>query len=254
VIEKRITPTDIMTGIPLPIFPNSELPPVLGRCEKNLDRIGDFHHSFHPRQELLHAGLGEKALRFCRVQWAMYDDHHNTIGYHKNLVGPDLPKTEKDKFKTVVFASAGYIPENALVFDKAGEVSIRHLGYYQRSMLQDTGAIRVDDPLIVKDYLLAYTGRNGSAAMDPSMLDEFLHSSDIEIRKKIGQRLLMLASEVTTDSFSSDYSQAKKAHLLPPNRSRAPSTYLTHLLTYRSRGRYELDKRSLKLFAASLAV
>src|SRR4051812_44051119 len=104
-----------MTGIPLPLWPRDDLPPIaIGRI-RNYARIADWHHPFHPRAHLLTDNLGAAAVRNCRIQWTEYDDHHHK--YHGAFKGSELPQGSDEQFRTVVLAAAGFIPDAAIGFD-----------------------------------------------------------------------------------------------------------------------------------------
>jgi hypothetical protein len=230
------TPTDPMTGIPLPIFPNSELPPPLSWNEHNTERIGDEHHPFHPRRQLLGMDLAGEALRHCRVQWTMYGDHHeeSARGYHHFYEGPPLPDTDEAWYRTVVFASAGFVPYKALTVDREGAPVRRILSREAHDRLLDEGIIRVGKYGKVKDYLLDYAVKRGRKEIDEQLISNFLGTKDLEKKLALGQKLIRVASEVVTEPLSPIYREAKKAKLLPYRRSGEVGNYVCNLLTIKT--------------------
>ena len=252
VAEKLITPTDELSGLPLPIFPNPQLTPVLSRSVINRDRVADLHHTFHPRLSLVNMGLSAEALRACRVQWVLYDDHHNEVGYHKGFVGSERPKTDFDMFKTIVFASAGYVPDRALAFDEEANHTVVSLNRAQHAQLLQPGIMRVDNYTKVKDYLLDYAARKGITDRGSSTVDEFLFSKDKARCALLGNELIRLASEVATSDLDRDYREAKKARALPDRRSSVVANFVGNLLTIKTDGSGLSDARALRVFQTSL--
>ena len=244
--ELLITPVDESTGIPLPLYPQPELPirPGGKGGKKVLEGIADDHHPFHPRSDLLGRGLGAEALRHCRIQWADYDEHHNS--YHNMYVGPPLPQSQGDKFRTVVFAAAGYIPAEAIRFVSRGDTpKIAPLTATQRMGLLQSGNIRIEQQKPLKMFLLDYLMKHGLSEVAEGMIDEFLNTGDFEKAQEIGNALLHVASNVTTDPFSSEYINAIRERLLP-RRSAKVGNFVCNLILTESRGLHRKFLNQLK--------
>lgn len=118
-----ITPTDTLTGIPLPILPQEWLP-------INDPARANQHHSWHPStapELLTPAGL---ALRHSRVQLVRATDHNmgdktkGKLTYHDFYVGPKLPIEEAEIFRMCVLACAGYIPDRAIDLRNGSPVDV----------------------------------------------------------------------------------------------------------------------------------
>ncbi|HET6924889.1 MAG TPA: hypothetical protein VFH39_03615 [Candidatus Saccharimonadales bacterium] len=220
-----ITPLDHATGIPFPLMPRVDLPPVpVGRI-KNEARIADWHHPFHPRQELVSEGITSAvAVRNCRIQWAEYDDHHHK--YHGAYFGPVLPETDIDRFRTVVFAAAGYVPDAAIAFGRFHRPLIKKLDEDQRNYLWHSGQIRIANFATVRDYLLEYTLASDLSGVRESTIDEFLHTSDVKRRKELGGTLLGIAAYRAAAPVNEVYKLSRKMNLIPPDRARTAGRFI----------------------------
>lgn len=246
------TPVDASTGVPLPIYPSIDLPPVPEKGQKNLERLGDWHHPFHPRSALIHGDLGLQALRGCRVQWVKYEDHHDGVGYHQTLAGPALPSSEFQLLKTVVFACAGFIGPRAIAFAENGQHSIKELSMAERKRLLTPGILRIDDYFKVSKYLLDYGARKSIAAMDSAMVDELLHSTDTHAKERIASEFISYASEEITGNFKEEFRQAKREKWLPNERTASAANYVRNLLTIRRDGTRSVDRRTLRCLTQAI--
>jgi len=105
-----ITPTDELTGLPLPILPQEYLQ--ANATETN------WHHAWHANSAPELQGLGGRALRHSRVQLVHRTDHNykdkGRPNYHNFFEGPPLPDNEDDQFRLCVISAAGYIPDTAI--------------------------------------------------------------------------------------------------------------------------------------------
>jgi hypothetical protein len=132
-----ITPTDELSGLPLPILTNEVLP--VDNPEK-----ANRHHHWHPSNapELDVGTLAGAALRRSRIQVVRAVDHNQRRNgkpmYHDFFAGPSLPKTEQEVFKLCVWACAGYIPDSAI--DLSGDQpKIVEMNQKQKAILQKIG-------------------------------------------------------------------------------------------------------------------
>jgi hypothetical protein len=248
--EKLVTPTDETTGIPLPIYPNPDLPPVIHLPAKNYERLGDWHHPFHPREVLVKGSLGQQALRNSRVQWTEYREHHDGVGYHQAFAGPELPETEGELFKTVVFATAKFLPDRALSFAPNGKATEVKLDDDGRHRLLEDGIIKVANRITVRDFLLDYLARNGGLFADQKkVVERFLDEGSQEDKQLLGRVLINLASRATTADIEPLYKQARRAHKLPAHRSAKPAAFVSNFLLM---AREDEDTRSIQIFEKRL--
>lgn len=249
-IEKLATPVDETTGIPLPIYPNPNIPAVVHPPAINSARLGDWHHPFHPREILVKGTLGQQALRNCRVQWAEYNEHHDGVGYHSFFAGPNLPIREQEIFKTVVFAAAKFLPDKALSFDGEGGASVVKLDDAGRHRLLEDGVIKVANRINVRDFLLDYLARNGGLLADhQKAVEKFLDMPERENKLVLGRALINLASRAVTASIEPAYSQALRSHKLPAQRSAKPQAFVSNFLLF---ARHAEDTRAIQMFEKSL--
>ena len=246
-------PTDELTGVPLPLCPNPQLPPCTGRGVMNYDRVADWHHPYYPRRSLDGEGLDGEGLRASRVQWVMYDDHHEDRGgYHAFYNGPKLPERGFDWFKTVVFASADYVPARGIDIHRASGPYERTLRTSERLRLLNSGMVRVGSYVRVKAYLLDYVGKNGLASAEEDTIDEFLRTSDIQRKQALGGILIRHASELVADPLRETYRTAKKERFLPHQRTRSAGNFICNLLTYKAEPGGEPDIDTIMALQAYL--
>lgn len=232
---EQVTPLDEVTGIPLPLMPRDDLPPVPTGKMRNTERLADWHHPFHPRAALLGEGVGAVAIRNCRIQWAEYDDHHHK--YHGAYVGPELPTESEDQFSAVVFAAAGYIPDRAIAFDRSNKPQIKLLGKEKREHLWQSGQIRIGNMATVRDFMLAFTLERDFGGVNESTIDEFLHTQDVRRKKELGSTILAIAAYDAAQPVEDMYKQSRKLHLLPPNRARTAGRFVFGAMSTHKRAR-----------------
>lgn len=229
------TPLDETTSIPLPIMPRPDLPVVPTGRMRNIERIADWHHPFHPRSALITEGVGAVAVRNCRVQWAEYNDHHHK--YHGAFVGPILPEGTDEQFYTVVLASAGYVPPEAITFGRFGKPLTKKLEEEQRNQLWNSGQLRVGNAATVRDFMLAYTLERDFSGINESTIDEFLHTQDTNRRKELGGTLLAIAAYDAATPVKDIYKLSRKLHLLPPERARTAGRFIFGTMNTHKRSR-----------------
>lgn len=200
---ERITPTDELTGLPLPVVPvqHPERP--------------DWHHHFHPRRSPLLQDLGGQAVRSVRVQKVDYRRHH--YDYHNEYLGPPLPKTEKEQFATVIMAATGYMPTEAIAF-KNHKPRVTKLHYDIRKRLQTSGEIKVDHKGAVSEFIRQYVLAQNIQDINFNDLkvDEFLNTENTERRRVLGHTLLGLYTDKATEVVDETYSLAYKNKLVLP--------------------------------------
>ncbi len=199
-----ITPTDELTGMPLPIAPIDS------------PYKSDWHHHFHPKlSPLLQNDIGGKAVRAARIQKVDYPTHHND--YHGIYLGPPLPETDEDKFAMTIMSAAGYMPDSAIKFNKRQPEIIKLDPQLQRRM-QTSGEIKVGGSGSVGAFIRQYVMQQPIESINVNELtiEEFLETKDNERRLEIGHALLGLITKKATEPVAEVYYQAfKKDKLLP---------------------------------------
>jgi len=200
---ERATPTDELTGLPLPLVPvqNPERP--------------DWHHHFHPRRSPLLEDLGGQAVRNVRVQRVDYGRHH--YDYHLTYSGPPLPTTEDEQFATVIMAATGYIPPRAIGF-KQGRPRITNLHEDLRDRLRKSGDIKIYSQGVVNEFIRQYVLAQNISAINVNELtiDEFLNTSNTERQRVLGHTLLGLITDKATEEIDEIYYQAYRSRLVLP--------------------------------------
>lgn len=224
------TPADQLTGIPLPLINPDDMTSRF---------LPDLHHPFHPRKSDTLQDIGGQALRNCRVQRIHYETHH--YDYHGAYYGPQLPTDEDGKFRLVVMAAAGYIPELAISFQNRKPV-IGPLTDINRSRLQDSKQMRVQDHKGVQRFLLEYTLAQDLSGVNESTIDEFLNTTNGARKLELGNVLLGEAAYQATEPIRDIYKVARRAELIPANKARVASRFVLLSLTTR-RNRENIHKK-----------
>jgi hypothetical protein len=230
-----VTPMDELTGVPYPIMPRTDLPPTPNGRVRNIERVADWHHPFHPRSALISEGMGAMAIRNCRIQWAEYDDHHHK--YHGAYLGPELPESPEDQFHTTVFATAGYVPPYAITFNSSRKPVVRPLDEGLRDKLWSSGQLRVGNPATVRDFLIAYTLQKDFKGVNDSTIDEFLHTTDMRRKHELGGTLLAIAAYDAAAPLQDTYKESRKQHLIPAEQARTAGRFIFGTMTAFKRAR-----------------
>ena len=105
-----VTPTDELSGLPLPLLPVEEVLPT------DDGQVANWHHHFHPASDpALTETSGGKALRAARIQLVPIGHHNYTENaYHRFYVGPPIPTERDEQLGMAVLSCAGYVPERAI--------------------------------------------------------------------------------------------------------------------------------------------
>ncbi|HET9174115.1 MAG TPA: hypothetical protein VFN56_02425 [Candidatus Saccharimonadales bacterium] len=198
-----MTPTDLLTGLPLPILPTAHFAP-----------HADMHHHFHPKRSVELRGVGGQAVRCVRVQKVNYDTHHDD--YHRNFYGPPLPETDEAKFFTVLMAMA-CVPNQAIAF-RRGNPRIVTMTNTQRKRLYSFEHMRVNGQNIIRtfigDYIVDQDIRG--AGLTNATIDEFIYTTSRFRRAQLGHYILGLATVLATEPLEDPYRQACKQNLIHP--------------------------------------
>lgn len=201
--NKEVTPTDELTGLPLP------LSPIENPVEPN------WHHHFHPRlSPRLVKREGGAALRGVRLQRADYRAHN---GYHDAFVGPPLPKKMNDRFGLIIMSVAGYLPDQALDFS-GDSPTITLLSEEQRLFLQTSGQIRSENLLGIRNFIREYVMAQDpeSTNVNELTIEEFVFTKHEERRRLLGHTLLGLITDKATEPIGEKYYQARRQRKIKP--------------------------------------
>lgn len=254
-----ITPTDELSGLPLPIMPSRAFLPL------NNPDVADWHHHWHPRLDPGLRTAAGMALRNCRIQLVERQFHNDSPKrYHRFFAGPTIPESEDEVFKIVVLATAGYIPRDAIDL-RTGEPKIVRLNSTKYKMLKVALKItNVNEPGISHTSKLAY--RNVRYGYEPirdflaeycitqhvdmknSFVDEFLHTQNNDRRQYLGQLFLAKRAEAAAEKVEEKFRLARKEKLINPNMPH-PHELIKHKL-----GRPETRRELFPRLAAQLAI
>lgn len=226
-----VTPTDKLSGLPLPIVPDKQWYPY-GRPD-----IADWHHSWHPRLAPELRSVGGLALRNCRLQLTARKFHNEgEHSYHKYYRGPELPDEEDEQFRLVVLSVAGYMPTRGI--DLSGEapreidLTPRQLSILRKQDSDKEFAYRSFrygyEP--VRDFLSSYCIQNsiGDSRRTQLLVDEFLNTTDNDKRIYLGNLLLAKKSEIASEPIRELYVAAKNKGLLHPRMPHSPHTLVKY--------------------------
>jgi hypothetical protein len=224
VSAELVTPTDELTGLPLPIVPIEN--PVRP----------DWHHHFHPRlSPRLVNKEGGSALRAVRLQRVDYDAHHR--GYHRYFDGPKLPKKMNDRFGLIIMSAAGYIPEQGLDFTD-GEPAIVDLTEEQAAELRKQ--IKVGSPTSIRYFIQDYviSQKLEDVNVNETTIEEFISTKNEERRRVLGHTLLGLVTKKATEPLDENYHRIRQQQQIAPNTPNSVMKFTKALLgPVRSRDR-----------------
>lgn len=209
------TPLDERTDFPLPLVPSGN---------ETGHRGFDRHHPFHPNRHPDLMDVGGRALRECRVQRTPYDLHHNL--YHEAFIGPQLPEEETGKFRLVVLAAAGYVPDRGISFEADGSPKVIPISQEFRDNLWSSKSVKVNNQKKVRDFLKQYVIEQDISHVKETLVEEFLLTGDQLRRRELGNTLLSLAVDKATASIWDTYREARTAQLLPPGRAKIASRFV----------------------------
>lgn len=235
--EKLAVPFDHHTGIPLPMVHDPAI--VADRPVPVSEQFSDLHHVFYPRAVLMAGDIGDRALRACRVQLVPRPDHNL---YHATYGVPNLPRSEFENFRTIVFSAAGYMPGRAVFFNASGKPELVPLSPDMRSELWGPKAARIEMPDRVRRYLMRYSVQYG-LDVSPLLMDEFLHTKLEHRRMALGRELIRRASEEATRPLARQYFDAREKRRLPRDRPQQVGQYVTRLLLNEQYGK--VDQQTL---------
>lgn len=208
-------PLDEITNLPLPIVISEP------RNKSANTKFKDFHHHYHPERDLIHGNDADMALRRARGQnlprWL--HEHH-----HKYFAGPEFPETRTETFASVVLACAGVVPRKAIDYTSKYEepriVEVREDSFYQRmvgSIKHEAeirgrynGVYRAQIGMFFANYAIE---QSFEKVIHARLIDEFLHSSDPERRKVLGNLMLSQAIKMSVEPVIPIHRDLKKASI-----------------------------------------
>jgi hypothetical protein len=225
----RYTPTDEITGLPLLIAPQDDVPYLLKHSGINATRRAagrrdyiDRNHVYHPSTSLLTED--ERALQGSRIQYVLRYDHD---AYHAAYFGPPIPQTAAEQYYQMVFSAANYIPRRALDFSSDSPVEVT-LTDEQLLRYQTSGEVKVADTKRVAKFLEDYVLADPEFSHIPvSLIDEFLTMSpesddDLRRQRYLAHQLLSFVIDATTEPIYQAYKRALESNIWKPALNTSP--------------------------------
>lgn len=223
---KYFYPIDEETGLPLCLFPRTDVAPAKHSGISSLTSSqvykADYDHLFGKSYVRYMAQSGKTfmteadaiTLSGSRGQWVNFEQHH----YEKNpcFTGPHLPPTLAALGRTIIMAEAGYIPESAVDFAHDGQPVLRGLTGKQRQELWTQGIVRVMDPGIVKTWLREFVLSVDVSELNINslLLEELFYTFNQQRRIEIGQELAGYMVERAVEPAEAEYQAARRKGLL----------------------------------------
>jgi len=214
-VEKKITPVDHLTGLPLPIYPYSDYSEYSHSVRyPGYDPFKTiWHHHFHPEADLPSNKKGALFLRHSRVQlvpaW-LHDD------YHDIYEGPPIPKNIYSRYLMGIFAVAGYMPKNAIdVPNSRFEDEIIPLNFHEYKGMQQPGMLKGE---YIRDngrlkwasrFMMSVVLKQDIKAINELTLEEFLITPDKDRRIKLAAHIIDKLVDQSTLPINDKYQRAR---------------------------------------------
>lgn len=204
------TPKDELTGLPLPIVISEP------RFRSANTEFSDFHHSFHPERDMIHASDDLLALRRSRGQKLPRWLHEH---YHKYFAGPEFPKSRQETFATVVLACAGVVPERAIDFDMNGPKIITPRSGVQEQILVKSVRHEADKNSSHNNIYRAQIGmffanyaieQSIQEVVSEKVIEEFLHTNHDVRRRQLGNLMLKEGIKLSIEPILPIHAELKK--------------------------------------------
>lgn len=219
-------PSDSLTGLPYPILTTQT-------AARYLPADENYHHHFYPRRSPELEGLSGLtreqlqqpehlplevlagyALRMCRGQLLPKPIHNRT--HQRFGLGPTLPETVDEKFKTVVLACAGVVSRHAI--DPTAPVAEQVVLMTDAQFRHDTTPKKMCPERyycqraadhrrrLLGTFFLRFAAERDMSDISPRLIAAFLSRSTGEQRKReIGGRILREALEAGVEPFEPTY-------------------------------------------------
>lgn len=242
---KPEAPVDDFSRIPLPIATHP-LDETLVEPE-GLEPVNDLHHANFEKRRLIKS-LGGLALRNSRVQCVPRSVHKQ---FHRLYREPDTAHDPDEQAEAVIFAAAGYVPEEGVSFDDKGKVRRTRLSREERLGYIASNEIRVQCLEDVKNFLFRHVVRRGLTTDERRANNVLLNQPDLEHKKSIGRELALRASRIALTPLSEKFATAWDDGLLPLSSSRDVGEFVCDLLVARPRG--NVSGRAIRRLQSALA-
>ena len=222
-----------MTGIPYLFVPHWKVNRLM-KCAPTTGRFSDRNHGFFPKSSPLLKGLGGEAVRNARVQTVSRHEHER---YHNEFYDPpQLPTTDDERFRTVVFCAAKFIPPLAINMG-IKKPGVEALGFRQLRRLRESKEVSIDSSGKVRDFLVAYVLDSGIEDVEKykkAIGDFLLCPSDTAYDRKrqqyIARNLLSIAVRGPAADVTQLYETIHSQDLLHPQVPPDPREFIVDSL------------------------
>ncbi|MEI6237445.1 MAG: hypothetical protein WCP03_02485 [Candidatus Saccharibacteria bacterium] len=214
--EKRFTPVDELTGLPLPILPTNELPNGV-----ELPVYLNPHHHFHPKKAKLIRNPEEGGfLRNSRIQILPRWIHNQ---YHDIYRGPKIDKDEQKRLLLGIFAVVGYLPKYAIDAPESAKrdedviVEIEDDLYRQmidKTLLKSEATKSKERRDRVCAYMMRVVLDQDVNIIDQLVIEQFLDTKNDNTRLEIGRLIINNLIEQSTEPIEPIYKQVYRKNMV----------------------------------------
>lgn len=242
-------PTDLLTGLPLPILvrrvdlakhvQTSDHHMFYRRRHADLEGAVEYdrvHNIFRVVDKLPLDQLGGLAVRVSRVERLPTTVHNNV---HKRYpYGPTLPHTRAEKFAVVLKAHTGVLPRECLAVDKGGDIKRQRMlptdyTYFTAAGLVHPETYRYRRPPNYQQYVLSAFLLGYLATQDLSHVEQdverFKNASNHMRRISFAKTLLDAAIQTAVDPLVQSYDLYKRQAVVTLPRGSTRQALISHV-------------------------
>jgi len=175
-----LTPTCETTGLPLPILPTEPRHP--RGFFMNDDYKFNNHHLYHPKLDPQLADSRGKALRGSRLMRTRVSTHKF---YHQTFIGPELPTSDDDVFRAIVFNVAGVMPKEGIELFGANDWIQRPIEPKEYEIMAQPQTIKIERAKNIARFISEHTlNVRENDLVSTLEVEEFVDSKTPQSRKK----------------------------------------------------------------------
>ncbi len=212
-----LTPTCEVTGLPLPILPTE--PRHLRGFFLRDDYKFNNHHLYHPESDPLLADTRGKALHGSRLMRTRMSTHKF---YHQTFTGPDLPSTDEDVFRAIVFNVAGVIPKEGIEIFGANDWIQRPIETNEYAIMAQPQTVKIEKAKNIARFISEHTLNVSESELVSTLeVEEFVDSKTPQSRKKeLASSILGESLDLILTDLNPTHKQFKKEGLVFNKRSK----------------------------------
>lgn len=189
---RPMSPVEETTGVVLPI-----VGAIVGKRSPNR------HHGHFYKNIYAAGSLGQRAVRYSRLQW-VGDLPHNT--FHKAFHGTEFPISTEDEFGIALLNCAGYIPQFGVKIE-GRKITLGELTTLERKRLRKPGVFitekHVDAQATIGKFLMHYALIQDFSLAKQGQIEKFLEITDKAMRKdeRLRESKMELAMSLTNKAL-----------------------------------------------------